>query len=273
MSEYQCYEFVALDRPLTAREMTELRAISTRAEITPTRFWNEYHWGDLKANPSELLARYFDAHLYFANWGRRCLMLRLPAARIDVATLGPYFPGGPASIRKKGKHLILEIESDAEEPDEEWHPNRDLAALVPLRAQLLHGDFRGAYLAWLSAVQAGELGDDAVEPALPPGLADMPAPLQSFADFMRLDRDLIRAAAEPSGSNTAPAGKLRAWVRKLPLSEKHRWLLEAVHEPESPIGLRMLAAFRQDAPPKRSARTVAELRARAAAFRLKRGVT
>jgi len=41
MSEYQCYEFIALDRPLTAKEMAELRAISTTGEITPTRFWNE----------------------------------------------------------------------------------------------------------------------------------------------------------------------------------------------------------------------------------------
>jgi hypothetical protein len=47
VSEYQSYEFVALDRRLTAKEMAELRIISTRAEITPTRFWNEYNWGDL----------------------------------------------------------------------------------------------------------------------------------------------------------------------------------------------------------------------------------
>ena len=50
MSEYQCYEFVALDRPLTAKQMAELRAVSTRAEISPTRFWNEYQWGELKAD-------------------------------------------------------------------------------------------------------------------------------------------------------------------------------------------------------------------------------
>jgi hypothetical protein len=54
MSEYQCYEFVALDRPLTSKQMTELRAISTRAEISPTPFWNEYEWGDLKADPEKL---------------------------------------------------------------------------------------------------------------------------------------------------------------------------------------------------------------------------
>jgi hypothetical protein len=43
VSEYQCYEFVALDRALSAKQMAELHAVSTRAEISPTRFWNEYH--------------------------------------------------------------------------------------------------------------------------------------------------------------------------------------------------------------------------------------
>jgi hypothetical protein len=62
VSEYEYYELVALDRPLTAVEMAELRSISTRAQITPTRFFNEYHWGDLKVHPAELLARYFDVH-------------------------------------------------------------------------------------------------------------------------------------------------------------------------------------------------------------------
>lgn len=39
--------------------MAELRVISSRAEITPTRLWNEYLWGD----PADLLARCFDMHL------------------------------------------------------------------------------------------------------------------------------------------------------------------------------------------------------------------
>jgi hypothetical protein len=38
MSEYQYYEFQAIDRPLTEREIRELRSYSTRAKITPTRF-------------------------------------------------------------------------------------------------------------------------------------------------------------------------------------------------------------------------------------------
>ena len=46
MSEYQYYEFLAIDRPLTDTEMGELRSISSRGEITPTSFSNEYNWGD-----------------------------------------------------------------------------------------------------------------------------------------------------------------------------------------------------------------------------------
>ena len=42
MSEYPSYEFLAIDRPLTAREMQELRAVSSRAIITATRFTNHY---------------------------------------------------------------------------------------------------------------------------------------------------------------------------------------------------------------------------------------
>ena len=37
MSEYQYYEFHAIDRPLSERERRELRACSTRATITSTR--------------------------------------------------------------------------------------------------------------------------------------------------------------------------------------------------------------------------------------------
>jgi hypothetical protein len=36
MSEYQYYEFLALDKPLTSKQREELRELSTRAEITGT---------------------------------------------------------------------------------------------------------------------------------------------------------------------------------------------------------------------------------------------
>ncbi|MCI0440780.1 MAG: hypothetical protein L0177_16865 [Chloroflexi bacterium] len=60
MSEYQYYEFQAVDRPLTKQEMSEARALSTRASIMPTSSVNEYHWGDFKGDPASAVA--LDCH-------------------------------------------------------------------------------------------------------------------------------------------------------------------------------------------------------------------
>ena len=78
MSEYQYYEFVAIDEPLTPKQMAELRARSSRASITPTSFVNDYQWGNLKGDPVDWMRRYFDAHVYVANWCTCCLYLRVP---------------------------------------------------------------------------------------------------------------------------------------------------------------------------------------------------
>jgi hypothetical protein len=60
MSEYQYYEFLALDRALTQHDIRELRKYSTRATITATRFVNHYEWvesrcGAVAVGPSQLL--------------------------------------------------------------------------------------------------------------------------------------------------------------------------------------------------------------------------
>src|SRR5438093_4438969 len=52
MGQYQYYEFHAIDRPLNERERRELRACSTRATITSTRFINHYEWGDFEGRPA-----------------------------------------------------------------------------------------------------------------------------------------------------------------------------------------------------------------------------
>ena len=86
MSEYQYYEFLSIDRPLNENEMAELRALSTRATITPVSFTNEYNWGDFKGDPDELMQRYFDAHVYVANWMTAIFMVRLPIEALTRET-------------------------------------------------------------------------------------------------------------------------------------------------------------------------------------------
>jgi hypothetical protein len=273
MSEYQCYEFVALERPLTAKQMAELRTISTRAEITPTRFWNEYHWGDFKGDAAKLVARYFDAHLYFANWGTRRLMLRLPSKLVATKSLRPYFVGGAARATATGRHVIVDLCSDEEGSD--YYAEADdglLTALAPLRAELVCGDFRVAYLAWLLALQAGEVDQDATEPPLPPGLSNLTAAQQAMVDFLRLDADLLTAAAAASPAPTNDSAAARRWVHALAPSAKNSWLERAIRDPGLPLGTELLSAFRQESktPPLRPDRLVAELLATAEELRAKR---
>ena len=75
MSEYQYYEFQAIDLPLTERQIRELRRYSTRASITSTRFVNHDEWGDFKGDASAWMAKYFDAFLYHSSEPSRFLHL------------------------------------------------------------------------------------------------------------------------------------------------------------------------------------------------------
>lgn len=269
MSEYQCYEFVALDRPLTSTQMAELRAISTRAEITPARFWNEYEWGDLKADPAKLVERYFDAHMYFANWGTHRLMLRLPVKRVDPKSLRAYFVGDAARATVAGAHLIVDLHSEDEKPDYYEESQGSLAALAPVRTDLMRGDLRVAYLAWLLEIQGGDVDDDDVEPTVPPGLSDLTAAQTAMVEFLRIDEDLIAAAAEASDPDTDDRPALRRWALALTPRAKDDWFRRAIDDPELALGGEMLRAFRAETKVARTAgrRTVAELRAAVAKHR------
>ena len=273
MSEYQCYEFVALERPLTAKQMAELRAISMRAEISPTRFWNEYQWGDLKADPRKLMERYFDAHLYFANWGTHRLTLRLPKARVDLKALKAYFVGGHAArLTSTGEQVLLDLGSDTEEPEYDERSQGSLAALTPLRAELLRGDLRAAYLAWLLAVAADDLDDDAKEPPVPAGLGEPTAAQEAMVEFLRIDVDLVSAAASGSAAAIKDDAPFRRWLAALPTKEKDAWLTRAADEPELGLGGELLRVFRATtkAEHRGTRRTVRELRALAEAKRAER---
>jgi hypothetical protein len=165
MSEYQYYEFRALDRPLTDEEMREVRAYSTRADITPTRFVNEYNWGDFKGRPHEWIECWYDAFLYLANWGSRQLMLRLPADALDVDAARRYCPGQEAMARAHGDHVILSFDSD-EEGGDTWDDDGSgwLDSILPLRAEIAGGDHRALYMGWLLLVQGEHTDEDEPEP-------------------------------------------------------------------------------------------------------------
>src|SRR6266853_358433 len=148
VSEYLYYEFRAVDRPLTHREIRELRALSTRAEITATSFVNTYNWGDFKGDPDILMEKYFDAFVHTANGCVFQLVLRLPRRALDVKDVSAYCVGESLRVRKTKNFTILEFISEGEGRD--WEDSEGwMDSLIPLRADLMRGDLRALYLGWL----------------------------------------------------------------------------------------------------------------------------
>ena len=218
MSEYQYYEFVVVDRPLTPQQQLELRSKSSRATISSGSFVNEYHWGDLKGDPLDWMQRYFDAHVYSANWGSCRLMLRLPRNTLEADWLAPFVTpsasgtstgfGQIFSALESAEHWILDWDFNDDSGDCERFWTADdgpgwMSRLLPLRDELLRGDTRPLYLGWLARVSTGEFDDHELEPPLPAGLSTLSPAQQALVEFLLIDPDWLSAAS--NGSPALPA--------------------------------------------------------------------
>jgi len=230
MSEYQYYEFAAVDQPLTAKQQAELRGRSSRASITSHSFINEYHWGDLKGDPLDWMERYFDAHLYSASWGNCQLLLRLPMTAIsreffsDFSAPSAY--GMEANdweafaVSQRGGYWIFNwcFNDDTGESERFWNEEDGpgwMARLLPLREELLRGDSRSLYLGWLARVGNCELADEDIEPPLPPGLKTLTPAQTALAEFLEIDPDSLSAATSASPDireDTEANGALDEWL-------------------------------------------------------------
>src|SRR5258708_30004680 len=229
MSEYQYYEFQAIDRPLDRAAQDALRSISSRARITATSFSNHYEWGDFKGDPRKFMERWFDLHLYLANWGTRRLMLRVPKRFLNPTDIDPFLREIDwVEVWTPGDNLIVDIQRDEVETDDDWDDGSGrLAALAPLRTDLLSGDLRLFYLLWLTAVQDEFVPDDEIEPL--PGIGPLTGALESFAEFFGIDSDLVAAAAELAADDALMSKDgLRNALAVIPEREKAELLLRVV---------------------------------------------
>ena len=231
MSEYQYYEFLAIDHPLSISEVKELRKLSTRAEINSTRFTNTYNWGDFGGSPSKMMEKYFDAHVYVANWGTNNLMLRLPIGLIDEELLRAYCIDDPMSFSSTKDHIIISWNSYTEEP-EGWVEGKGwMSRLIRIRDELESGDYRSLYIGWLLAISQGLPDDDTVEPIVPPGMSSPTAAQKSLVEFLHLDEDLVAAAAsasEPLSAKVDETEDMRASIEQWRDDEMKQMLLQVL---------------------------------------------
>jgi hypothetical protein len=263
MSEYQYYEFQAVDRPLDRAAQDALRSISSRARITATSFTNHYEWGDLKGDPRKFMEQWFDLHLYLANWGTRRLMMRMPKRLVNRTEIDPFIREIDwVEVWTSGENLIIDILRDEVGPDDSWDEGTGwLAALAPLRADVLSGDFRLFYLLWLTAAQDELIPDDDAEPL--PGIGPLTGALEGFAQFFDIDPDLMQAAAERGTDVTATSNDdLRKTLAAIPEREKMELLLRVV-DGDAHVAAEFRSRLRKKHPEFEARRTVGALRMRA----------
>jgi len=287
MSEYQYYEFLAIDRPLTPAQMAELRARSSRATITPTSFVNEYNWGDLKGDPTDWMRRYFDAFVYVANWCSCRFALRVPLSVFTADELAGFETETALTIDGSSDHWIIDWALNESEDYDRFASDSGsgwMGRLVPLRDELLRGDCRALYLGWLAGVTAGEVDEASLEPEPPPGISSLTGAQQSLAEFLDVDLDLLTAAVSADSEASAAAvdldREMDTWLAGVSAEEVRSTLKQLLqgesHQAERQLKTRFFAWQRERVPRVaafRKRRSVAELRElakRAEAERLQR---
>ncbi|MGJ4943110.1 hypothetical protein ACQR1W_21200 [Bradyrhizobium sp. HKCCYLS1011] len=260
MSEYQYYEFLAIDHSLDAGVQEKLRSISSRAEITATSFTNHYEWGDLKGDPHKFMEAWFDLHVYVANWGARRLMIRVPRPALDPSDAEPFLSDIDwVAMSVSGDNVIVDIsryELDIDEWDDGSHW---MAKLAPLRADLLCGDLRLFYLIWLTAVEEELISNEELEPL--PGIGPLSGALESLGEFLLIDPDLLQAAAENAAAAGQSQDELRDAIGTISEHEKIQLLLRVV-DGDAHVASELKRRFRQKDAACVTQRTAGDLRAR-----------
>ncbi|MCE7982406.1 MAG: hypothetical protein DYG89_14525 [Caldilinea sp. CFX5] len=211
MSEYQYYEFRTINRQLTPAERTAVNKLSSHGHTTATSFSVDYSYGNFKHDPNQVLARYFDLFFYMANWGTVMLKFRYPKGLLDLRRLEPYCLDGTMVIDHQtvDDSVIVGFDWNPEDSTDWIEADGLVDGVAGLYHEIMGGDYRAFYLAWLRAIQngadySGEVEEDTLEPPVPPGLDSLSPALTDFMALFEIDKDLVAAAAKGSGAAATP---------------------------------------------------------------------
>ncbi|MCC3412712.1 MULTISPECIES: hypothetical protein [unclassified Microcoleus] len=244
MSEYQYYEFQSVDRRLTQSEQEAISKLSSRAQISSSRAIFVYSYGDLPGNEKQLLIKYFDAMFYIANWGSLQLMFRFPKGLIDIEMMRKYCIEDIVEVSEINDFVILEISINEEEGFNGWIEGEgNLSSLIGLRQEILQGDYRLLYLAWLKGItyldelddededddeenEDDENDEEGLEPPVPPNFGKLSSSLQAFIDIFEVDEHLLKAAISASVAKPSiPESSIKEAIKKLERSEVDTFLM------------------------------------------------
>ncbi len=180
--------------------------------------------------------QFYDAHVYIANWGSFRFMVALPKDCFEAAAVEPCLREGSMELSDRGDRYVVTWSRD-EEGGGGWTEGEGiLDCLLPIRDELLRGDFRSLYLGWLADVcwynheddDDEGLGDE-LEPPVPPGLGELTPAQKEFAEQLGVDGDYLAAAAELDVPEIDTASALRQALAQLKVEDAREYLLRVAH--------------------------------------------
>ncbi len=238
MSEYQRYEFMTIDRPLTRTQLDEVNELSSHIEASPTHALIEYNWGDFKHDPIKVLREFFDGFLYWANWGSPELAFRFPHGVLPANLIEDYDFDDFVTFTRQNDYDILDMHFGEMEGPDEWI-DYELGTLIPIRDELMEGDLRALYIAWLASqcIMVGFEEDQEEEdyeiivPPVPPAFNKLTVAQQALAELLQVPEELLLAASQHSIGTIPYTQKdnFDMWVTLLPEVRKNEYLLWLAH--------------------------------------------
>jgi len=134
---------------------------------------------------------------------------------------------------------ILDIHFGEMEGSDEWI-DYDLGSLIPIRDELMEGDLRALYIAWLASqdMMYGYEEEDQEEedyeiivPPVPPAFGKLTEAQKALAELLQVSEELLVAAARHSIGSMSSTKKddFAAWVKVLPADRKNEYLLRLAH--------------------------------------------
>jgi hypothetical protein len=234
MSEYQRYEFMTGDRPLTRAQLDAVNKLSSHIDATSTHALIEYSWGDFKHDPIKVLHEFFDGFLYWANWGAPELALRFPHGILPADLLDGYDLDDFVTFTRHPDYDILDIHFAEVEGPDEW-VEYELGTLMPIRDELMQGDPRPLYIVWLAGQYMMGSADEEEEyeisvPPVPPAMGTLTSAQQALAELLQVPQELLVAAARHSSAQMSSTDDdVAGWVPLLPPDRATEYLIRLAH--------------------------------------------
>lgn len=268
MSEFQYYEFRAIDKPLSSKARAEISSWSSRTTADAHSAIFTYSYSDFPKKVHQVVEQYFDMMLYYANWGSIQLIIKFPLDVIDFEKMNQYCVVDTMSLSKKNDFVLLDFEFNEEEGFEDWIDLKGyLSRLIGIREEILSGNYHSLYLGWLHSIWRArdwedfEGSDLAPEfPNTPPQLTDS---LLAFIDLLGIEpviKDFWMGLSLPT-KHTEPLDIVHQ-ISLLSEAEKQAYLLRLA-EGEALLSIKFLnhlkkIAEKEEKPQKQSSRKSAQ---------------